>query len=100
MNIIKEIKETVGRLFSNEGKQVDKSSKDHSQPEYKITGKKRRELEEALRFIGEKNPPEKQALEGLFTARALELQKKHHSSISILKKLRKMKEIKHIYSLY
>lgn len=100
MNIIKEIKETVGKLFNKNEKKVDKFSKDYSQPEHKVTGKKRKELEEALRFIDEKNKPEERALKGLFTARALELQKKHHSSISILKKLRKMKEIKHVYSLY
>ena len=97
MNLLNEIKE-IGSLFKE--KKPDTSSKDYVQKALKLKKKEREALENALLYIDEKNDPEFIATKGLFTKRALGLQKKHHSSISILKKLRKLKDVKHVYSMY
>lgn len=46
-------------------------------------------LHKALSFIGERK------VDGSFSKRALKLQEEHHSSVSILKKLRSTKVVKH-----
>lgn len=55
-----------------------------------FSGKKRVNLIDAMHFIGERK------VDGGFSKRALKLQKKYHSTISILRKLRRQKNIIHL----
>lgn len=54
--------------------------------------KERDSLKEALKSINEKTKTKN----GIFTTKALGFQKKYHSTINILKKLRKLNNIAHL----